>query len=90
MKPARAPSVSSISQKIMTKKSRTKKSKIQPTTAAGGSNKPNSVTNGGQRNGGRAKLDDREYDDFLEYVFLSPSTAVVLAEAITWSEILEG
>lgn len=71
-------------------KSRSKKN-LKPTVAAVGSSKPSSDVDGGAGNGGRvSNLNDSDYDDFLEYVFLAPSTAVVLAEAITWSEILDG
>jgi hypothetical protein len=72
----------------MAKKNRSKQN-LKPTVAAGGSGKSRSVNNGG---GGNkvSKPDDKDFDDFLEYVFLAPSTDVVLAEAITWSDILEG
>jgi hypothetical protein len=70
---------------IMAKKIQTKKN-LEPNLATEGSSKSSSVVNGGRV----SNLDDRDYDDFLEYVFLSPSTAVILAEAISWAEILDG
>jgi len=72
----------------MAKKNRSKQN-LKPTVAAGGAGKSSSVNNGG--GGNRvSKPEDKDYNEFLEYVFLAPSTDVVLAEAITWSDILEG
>ena len=69
----------------MAKTIRTKKN-LEPNVATDGSSNSSSVVNGGRV----SNLNDSDYDDFLEYVFLSPSTAVVLAEAISWAEILDG
>lgn len=74
----------------MAKQIRTKKN-LEPNLASKGSSKSSSVVYGGRGNGGRvSNLNDSDYDEFLEYVFLSPSNAVVRVEAISWAEILDG
>jgi hypothetical protein len=61
---------------IMAKKIQTKKN-LKPYLDTRESSKSSSIVNGGR------------VSNFLKYMFLSPSTAVVLANAISWAEILD-
>lgn len=66
----------------MAKKTETTKN-LKPIVAAEGSSKFISAAK-------EREYEERDYADFLEYVYLAPSTTIKLAEAITWSDILDG